>query len=98
MDKDCHRRHQVPDGVWEYESHYLAGKVSTLDHSWTASGVGKQERNLELIMHECSSRRKVGYWSLFALTMPNPSLHAKYPFVPGVFMCINFPEVKDNIT
>lgn len=36
MDEDNHKRHEVPDGIQRHESHYLACKVSILDHSWAA--------------------------------------------------------------
>lgn len=43
MDEDDHKRHEVPDGIQQHESHYLASKVSTLDHFWAAPEAGKQE-------------------------------------------------------
>lgn len=43
MDEDDHKSHEVPDGIQQHESHYLASKVSTLDHSWAAPEAGKQE-------------------------------------------------------
>lgn len=33
MDEDNHKRREVSDGIQQHESHYLASKVSTLDHS-----------------------------------------------------------------
>jgi len=42
MDEDDHKRHEVSDGTRQHESHYLASKVSTLDHSWAALEAGKR--------------------------------------------------------
>lgn len=65
MDEDDHKRHEVPDGIQQHESHYVASKVSTLDHSWAAPEAGKQESGLELIVCDCS-RSKNSYRYLFA--------------------------------
>lgn len=60
MDEDNHKRHEVSDGIQQHESHYLASKVSTLDHSWAAPEAGKQETSLELILPDCVRRSKNG--------------------------------------
>ena len=66
MDEDDHKRHEVPDRIQQHESHYLASKVSTLDHSWAAREAGKQETSLDLIIRDCGSRIKNGYRYSFA--------------------------------
>lgn len=65
MDEDDHKRHEVPDGIQQHESHYLLRKVSTLDHRWAAPGAGEQETSLELIVRDCG-RSKNGYRGSFA--------------------------------
>lgn len=94
MDEDDHKRHEVPDGIQQHESHYLACKVSTLDHSWAAHEAGKQETSREHIGRDCIGRSKN------CCRYPFSSLKAKscskgwFPFAPEVLTRINYPEVN----
>lgn len=94
MDEDDHKRHEVPDGIQQHESHYLACKVSTLDHSWAAHEAGKQETSREHIVRDCIGRSKN------CCRYPFSSLKAKscskgwFPFAPEVLTRINYPEVN----
>ncbi|KAJ7409771.1 hypothetical protein WISP_112773 [Willisornis vidua] len=92
MDEDDHKRHEVADGIQQHESHYLAGKVSTVDHSWEVPGAGKQEANLKLIIREYSKRRKDGNWYSFAFLNAKSFSSCHYFFAPEGFRCINYPE------
>lgn len=91
MDEDYHTRHQVPDGIWWHESQFWAGKVSTLDHSWSREARDKPEA------HHAWVQQQKEDWPLVCFHNAKSFSICQHLFVPEVFMCINFPEVKGDI-
>lgn len=80
MDEDNHKRHEVPDGIQQHASHYLASKVSALGHSWAAPEAGQQETSLHLVDRDCSSSSKKGDRHSSAVLDAEPSPTCQAPF------------------
>lgn len=84
MKTDCHKRHQVPDGIWWHESQFWAGKASTLDHSRRREARDKPEA------HHARLQQQKEDWLLVCFHNAKSFSTCPHPFVPGVFMGINF--------